>query len=277
LLAVSKPAGLLCVPDRTGAPSLVELMADWLRAATGRAGHLLSVHRLDRAVSGCVVFARTTKAAQRLGAAFREVGPGGARKLYLARTAPLSLDALELRAAAAAYGGERGPGGVAHVWLAERGKRVVARAGPFDNATHACVRWEARSARLADGGMLLALEPAGGKRHQLRAAAAVGLRAPLLWDALYGAPPIVQAAGDAPIGLHAHALELPHPTARTEAAARELAGRSRADVGEDATCADSGVAEWRSGRLLLRASAPTWWPAGAAPQPGGCEGTWLAP
>ena len=72
-LVVNKPAPMLTqAPD--GVPSLDALAKDYLRAKYEKSGNVyLGVpHRLDRPVSGVVVFARTSKAAARLAEQFRD-------------------------------------------------------------------------------------------------------------------------------------------------------------------------------------------------------------
>jgi 23S rRNA pseudouridine1911/1915/1917 synthase len=80
-LAVYKPAGLLTVGDRTGDVSLVDLARDDLRKRFQKPGNVFIgvVHRLDRPVSGVVLFARTSKAAGRLSEQFRK---GRVEKVY---------------------------------------------------------------------------------------------------------------------------------------------------------------------------------------------------
>lgn len=63
MLAVAvKPCGVLSQPDRTGEPSMTELLA----AQLGK--DIFPVHRLDRAVGGVMVFAMTRAAAGKLSA-----------------------------------------------------------------------------------------------------------------------------------------------------------------------------------------------------------------
>src|SRR5262245_18689153 len=83
LLAVAKPAGLLVQGDATGDPSLLDLAAQYLKIQYSKPGNVFIglVHRLDRPVSGVVVLARTSKAAERLSRQFRE---GTVRKVYRA-------------------------------------------------------------------------------------------------------------------------------------------------------------------------------------------------
>ena len=72
-LVVNKPAPMLTQAP-AGVPSLEALAKDYLRTKYAKAGNIyLGVpHRLDRPVSGVVVFARTSKAAARLAEQFRE-------------------------------------------------------------------------------------------------------------------------------------------------------------------------------------------------------------
>jgi 23S rRNA pseudouridine1911/1915/1917 synthase len=71
-LVVNKPAPML-TQGPPGVPSLEALAKEYLKAKYAKAGNVyLGVpHRLDRPVSGVVVFARTSKAAARLAEQFR--------------------------------------------------------------------------------------------------------------------------------------------------------------------------------------------------------------
>src|SRR5437660_9082939 len=72
-LAVAKPAPLLTQGVPTGLPSLESWAKDYLRTKYGKPGNVyLGVpHRLDRPVSGVVLFARNSKAARRLAEQFQ--------------------------------------------------------------------------------------------------------------------------------------------------------------------------------------------------------------
>lgn len=76
-LAVNKPPRLLTAGDRTGDVSLLELARDYIKSKYKKPGqvYLGVVHRLDRPVSGVVLFARTSKAAARLSEQFRQHTP----------------------------------------------------------------------------------------------------------------------------------------------------------------------------------------------------------
>lgn len=83
LLVVSKPAGLLTQPNETNEESLEAYAKDWIKTHYNKPGavFLHAVHRLDKPVSGVVVFARTSKALSRLNEAFRG---GKTSKTYVA-------------------------------------------------------------------------------------------------------------------------------------------------------------------------------------------------
>ena len=83
LVAVDKPAGLLTQGDRSGRDNLLDQVRSFLKREYRKPGNVFlgMVHRLDRQVSGVVLFAKTSKAASRLARQFRE---RTVVKLYLA-------------------------------------------------------------------------------------------------------------------------------------------------------------------------------------------------
>ncbi|MCP4717268.1 MAG: RluA family pseudouridine synthase, partial [Deltaproteobacteria bacterium] len=73
LLVINKPAGMLAQSDKTGDTDLLSSAKQYLKTTFSKPGnvYLGLVHRLDRPVSGLMVFARTSKAAARLSEQFR--------------------------------------------------------------------------------------------------------------------------------------------------------------------------------------------------------------
>jgi len=193
LLAVEKLAGEPVVPDETGDRSLLERAKEWLARERAKPGAVFVgvVHRLDRPVSGVVLFACTSKAAARLSEQFRV---RSARKLYfgVSERAP------------------REPQGELEQWLVkdERSNTVRAVAVGTSGAQRALTRW--RVAGRAEHGYQLDLEPLTGRPHQLRVACSA-LGAPLLGDLKYGDP---AGLPDRSLALHAAQLEIEHPTLR---------------------------------------------------------------
>lgn len=68
LLAINKQAGQIVQGDKTGDRSLPDDIKDYLRMRDNKPGNVFCgvVHRLDRPVSGAVVFAKTSKALSRM-------------------------------------------------------------------------------------------------------------------------------------------------------------------------------------------------------------------
>lgn len=83
ILAIWKPAGLLTQPSPLENESLENQAKEWLKEKYQKPGavFLNAVHRLDRPVSGIVLFAKTSKALSRLNQAMREKKY---EKIYLA-------------------------------------------------------------------------------------------------------------------------------------------------------------------------------------------------
>lgn len=74
LLAVNKPAGILTQPSGTAQTNLEEIAKQWVKEHYQKPGavFLHAIHRLDKPVSGIVLFARTSKALSRLQASLRD-------------------------------------------------------------------------------------------------------------------------------------------------------------------------------------------------------------
>jgi len=193
LLVVAKPACLPIVPDESQDVSLFDQAKAWIKQEYNKPGDVFLgvVHRLDRPVSGVVVFARTSKAAKRLHASWQQ--PGAVRKWYLAASAAPWPNGLE-------------EAGTWRQWLwkdRQRNRVIVSRQ---DGSREAVTNYQRLP--MTSAGSALCLEAVTGRSHQLRVACAqAGM--PLLGDLKYGAQ---EPLKDKSIGLHAWRLELPHPT-----------------------------------------------------------------
>jgi 23S rRNA pseudouridine1911/1915/1917 synthase len=206
VLALVKPAGMPVVPDASGDESLLDWAKAWVKIEHQKPGDVFLgvVHRLDRPVSGIVVFGRTSKGADRLSKAWRE---SRVQKIYHA-----------VSDAAVCF--EIGESGIVHHWLCkDREKnivRVVHHEEKFPDHVHlakdarlATTQW--RVLAIEKGATRFELLPLTGRSHQLRVACA-SLQMPLRGDLKYGAE--TPMAGRR-IALHARELVLPHPTQQT--------------------------------------------------------------
>lgn len=197
LLAVVKPAGLLTQGVPQGLPTLEGAVKAYLKERYHKPGkvYLGIPHRLDRPVSGVVVFARQTRSAQRLAEQFQK---RQVQKLYWA----------------AVEGHVEAASGTWEDWL--RKVPDQARAEPAqpgeEEAKLAQLTW--RVLQPFPGGTLLEIEPHTGRMHQIRVQAAWHGH-PVLGDALYGATtsfgPPAERPRDRMIALHARSLTILHP------------------------------------------------------------------
>ncbi len=73
IIAVVKPAGVLAQGDKTGDESMIDAVKKYLKEKYKKPGNVFLglLHRLDRPVSGIMLFAKTSKGANRLSEQFR--------------------------------------------------------------------------------------------------------------------------------------------------------------------------------------------------------------
>ena len=74
IIAVNKRPGDIVQGDKTGDQTLAEIVKEYIKDKYQKPGEVFLgvVHRIDRPVSGVVLFARTSKALTRLNELFRE-------------------------------------------------------------------------------------------------------------------------------------------------------------------------------------------------------------
>jgi 23S rRNA pseudouridine1911/1915/1917 synthase len=194
LLALNKPSGWLVQGDHTGDPTLSDWGKQYLKEKYLKPGavFLHPAHRIDRPVSGAVLFARTDKALGRLNAFFRAQS---VQKTYLA---------LVLKSPAQPKGQLR------HFLLKDEQRNVVrAFERPAAGAKESITEYELIGQ--AGPHILLKVLPLTGRPHQIRVQLA-SMGCPILGDLKYGAPAPLP---DASIGLHCLRMALTHPVRQT--------------------------------------------------------------
>lgn len=198
-LVVLKPAGLA-----TQAPpqfdSLEVRVRNWRRQVEGLTGNMyLGVpHRLDRPVSGPVVFARHVRAAQRISRQFEE---RTVKKTYWA----------------CVQGAVEPAVGAWHDTLLKVYGKPLARVVEQDHPQGKSAVLHYRVLQRCDWGTWLEVELETGRTHQIRVQAA-SRGWPVLGDLAYGASAPFGAPRDderlRPIALHGRRLAFAHPMSR---------------------------------------------------------------
>jgi 23S rRNA pseudouridine1911/1915/1917 synthase len=188
LFGVYKPGGWLVQGDRTGDVTLLDIAKEYLKKKYEKPGKVFLglVHRIDRPVSGVVLFARTSKAASRLATEFRL---RRVQKTYLA----------VVRGYVSEASGELA-GYIERVHLRSR-----MALGPTDRAKEARLTW--RRVAKKKGMSLLEIQPSTGRHHQIRLQLADSGHS-VVGDLKYGAPTPLD---DKTIALHAVRLIVNHP------------------------------------------------------------------
>jgi 23S rRNA pseudouridine1911/1915/1917 synthase len=194
-LAVAKPAGVATQGPPGDEATLEAAVRRHLAPDDPGSAYLGTVHRLDRPVSGVVVWAKTPKAARRLAAQFARREAAKEYWAIVETSAP-----------------ELGREGTWDDWLSPSAESGVVRVLAPDaaGARRAITRFRrGRAVALPEGCAWLRLWPETGRTHQLRAQAAAREMA-VVGDVAYGSTrPFARG-----IALHARALRVAHPVSR---------------------------------------------------------------
>ena len=194
LIAVTKPAGLLTQPDRNINESLIDQTRQWIKEKYNKPNNIFLglVHRLDRNVSGVVLFARTSKAASRLSKQFREGIP---KKYYKA----IVLGKLE-----------KEHDTLVHYLRKEKTLKTTIFPREAPTAKRSELSYEVIYS--LEKKSLIEVSLSTGRFHQIRAQMAF-IGHPIIGDVKYGAP---ESLPNQEIALHAHKLVFKHPISNEE-------------------------------------------------------------
>jgi len=193
IIAVNKSNSEIVQGDKTGDTPLSDLLKAYIKEKYAKAGDVfLGVpHRVDRPVSGVVLFARTSKALERLNEMF---ATQQIRKTYWAivKNAPPEAE-----------------GRLEHYLTRnEKQNKSYASLTPKKDAKRAVLSY--RIASKSDNYYLLEIELETGRHHQIRAQlAAIGC--PIKGDLKYG---FARSNPDGGICLHARKVEFTHPVSK---------------------------------------------------------------
>ncbi len=190
LIAVNKRAGDIVQIDDTGDEPLDEQVKKYIAHKYNKpnGAFLGVVHRLDRPVSGVILFAKTSKALDRVNRMFKE---RQMKKTYWAvvRKRPAELE-----------------GNLVH-WLVKNPQKNVTKA--FDHEVNGSLRAELNYKVIGelDGYYLIEVDPITGRPHQIRVQLST-LGCPIVGDNKYGYP---RGSLKKSICLHARRLQFIHP------------------------------------------------------------------
>ncbi len=190
LLVVSKPCGWLVQGDKTGDKTLTDWGKEYIKVKYEKPGEVFlhPTHRIDRPVSGLVIFSRTSKSLSRMTTAFRE-------------------DKIDKRYLAIVQGRQKTRKRELVDFIIKDNRNNVSRVvtGKTRGAKEAQLSY--RSLAIDERFSLFEVSPKTGRPHQIRVQLS-HLGHPIKGDIKYGFPSANQNKG---ISLHAYKLEFEHP------------------------------------------------------------------
>ena len=193
IIVINKAAGEIVQGDKTGDTSLCDTMKQYIKEKYAKPGNVFIglPHRLDRPVSGIVVFAKTSKALERLNRMFSE---GAVKKIYWALTkgkpTPVEADI--------------------DSWILRNEKMNKSFSYPKEvkGAKRALLHY--RLAAASQNYNLIEVELKTGRHHQIRCQLS-SIGCPIKGDLKYGAQ---RSNPDGSISLHARYIEFTHPVSK---------------------------------------------------------------
>lgn len=193
IIIVNKASGEIVQGDKTGDIPLSETVEQYIKEKYQKPGNVFLgvVHRLDRPVSGLVVFAKTSKALSRLNDMFRT---GDVHKTYWAIVKR----------------GDIAPEATLTDWLTrnERQNKSYAHPREVPGSKKAVLSYKVRS--VSDNYMLLEVHLMTGRHHQIRCQLA-NMGCPIKGDLKYGSP---RSNPDGSISLMSRRVEFVHPVSK---------------------------------------------------------------
>lgn len=190
LIAVDKPAGWLVQGDDTGDKPLSEWVKEYIKKKLNKPGdvYLGVLHRIDRPVSGIVLFARTSKAAERMSKAIQL---HRMKKYYIA----------EVKGTPSEISGT-----LEHYMVRiELNNTSKAHIKPVPNSKEAKLDYRVLEQRGKISRVEILLHT--GRHHQIRAQFSA-INCPIVGDLKYG---YATPNSDASINLHAYKVQFEHP------------------------------------------------------------------
>lgn len=193
IIVVSKTSGEIVQGDKTGDKTLCDSVKEYIKEKYAKPGNVFLgiAHRLDRPVSGIVIFAKTSKALSRLNNMFRD---GKVHKLYWAITQNMP---------------QKEEDTLTH-WIVRNEKQNKSYAYDREKPGSKKAMLHYKVISSTDNYTLLAVNLMTGRHHQIRCQlSAIGC--PIKGDLKYGSR---RSNNDGSISLHARKVEFVHPVSK---------------------------------------------------------------
>lgn len=194
LIVVNKLAGELVQGDKTGDAPLIDLLKDLIKVRDNKPGKVFlgSPHRLDRPVSGIVIFTKTSKALARMSKLFHDKE---IEKTYWAIVSEAPKEKSSRLAG----------------WMIKNSKQNKSYVSDEEKKDHKHAVLSYTTKASGDRYHLLEVQLETGRHHQIRAQLA-HMGCVIKGDLKYGAG---RSNPDASIGLHARRAQFTHPVTQT--------------------------------------------------------------
>jgi 23S rRNA pseudouridine1911/1915/1917 synthase len=191
LVVINKRSSEIVQGDKTGDEPLVEKVREYIRVKYDKPGNVFCglVHRLDRPTSGVLVFARTSKALERMNKLFAEKHPEKTYWAVVEKAPPKKQDYL-----------------VHHLTRNEKQNKSYVSEVPKTGSKEARLHY--KELNRSDRYTLLEVKLETGRHHQIRAQLSY-IGCTIKGDLKYGAK---RSNPDGSIHLHARSLKFGHPT-----------------------------------------------------------------
>lgn len=193
IIIVYKEAGEIVQGDKSGDEPLSETVRRWIKEKYQKPGNVFLgiVHRLDRPVSGLVIFAKTSKALARLNNMFRN---GEIHKTYWAIVTRPPFE----------------PEATLTDWLVRNERQNKSYAYNHQVPTSKKSILHYKIINRSDRYTLLEINLMTGRHHQIRCQLS-NMDCPIKGDLKYGAP---RSNPDGSISLLSHRVEFVHPVSK---------------------------------------------------------------
>jgi 23S rRNA pseudouridine1911/1915/1917 synthase len=195
IIVINKLAGEIVQGDKTGDEPLSETLQQFIKVRNSKPGKVFIgvPHRIDRPVSGIVVFAKTSKALSRFNNMFRE---GNIQKTYYAIVKNKPQHNEETL--------------VNHLIRNEKANKSFVSSQQTNNTKIAKLHYKITGQ--SDKYFLLEIELMTGRHHQIRCQLA-NIGCPIKGDLKYG---FQRSNNDGGISLHAKKIKFNHPVTHNE-------------------------------------------------------------